>query len=334
MTADSLTVLIDAVRVRELNAVLRVCEDVGAMPLVFKGAALAHTHYAASWQRPRADADVLIAPSRREKVFSQLRRLGYERRTFTSGRLVTYQAPFWRRDHLEIEHDLDIHWRIVNPQVMSQALTHEELVERSVLASAEGYSMRVPSPVDSLLLTCVHRVAHHPGDEQRTWLEDIHLLASRLDPSEWEALVARAASRSIRAICLDGLTRASEKFQTAVPLDVFRSLSEANGEASAVFLQTGLRPIDGLAADVRALGPLSGARLLGEHLFPPAEYMQAKYGLRSRAWLPAFYASRLVSGVWKWFTPHEGIRIQPPDTDSRIRSASRSNTCCVRHRRG
>jgi hypothetical protein len=310
MAADSLTVLTDAVRVRELNVVLRACEDVGARPLVFKGAALAHTHYAASWQRPRADADVLIAEARRQEVFSQLQRLGYERRTFTSGRLVTYQAPFWRRDHLGIEHDLDIHWRIVNPQAVSQALKHDELVERSVLACAEGYPIRVPSPVDSLLLACGHRIAHHPGDEQRVWLEDIHLLASRLGSSEWEAFVARAASRSIRAICLDGLTKAREKFQTVVPVDAFRSLSEANGEASAVFLRPGLRPIDGLAADVRALGPMAGAHLLREHLFPPAEYMQAKYASRRRGWLPAFYASRILSGVWKWFTPLEGISNQ------------------------
>src|SRR5262245_35331584 len=297
MTADALTVLIDAVRVRELNLVLRACEDVGAMPLVFKGAALAHTHYAASWQRPRADADVLIAPARREDVFAQLQQLGYERRTFISGQLVTYQAPSWRGDHLGIEHDLDIHWRIVNTQVVSHALTHDELVERSVLACAEGYPIRVPPPVDSLLLACIHRVAHHPGDEQRGWLEDIHLLASRLDASEWDDFVARAASRSIRAICLDGLTKAREKFQTAVPVGVLTSLAEANGEVSSVFLRTGLRPLDRLVADVRALGPLAGARLLSEHLFPPAEYMQAKYGFRSRTWLPVSYATRVVSGM-------------------------------------
>jgi hypothetical protein len=29
--------------------------------------------------------------------------------------------------------------------------------------------------------------------------------------------------------------------------------------------------------------------------------MQAKYGFRGAALLPALYASRLVSGVWKWF---------------------------------
>jgi hypothetical protein len=46
---------------------------------------------------------------------------------------------------------------------------------------------------------------------------------------------------------------------------------------------------------------MAGARLLREHLFPPAEYMQAKYGFRGAALLPALYASRLVSGVWKWF---------------------------------
>jgi len=303
MTPDPIYVLTDAVRVRELNGVLRACEDAGAMPLVFKGAALAHTHYVASWQRPRADADVLIAAARREQVFAELRRLGYERRTFTSGYFVTYQAPFCRLDHLGIEHDVDIHWRVANPQVVSQALTHDELIERSVIVCAEGYSMRVPSPVDALLLACVHRVAHHPGDEQRVWIEDIHRLASGLDSSEWKAFVARAASRSIRAICLQGLARAREAFHTTVPLDVLAALSEANGEPSAVFLGTRLRPIDRLAADLRALGPLAAAHLLREHLFPPAEYMRRKYGVRSRVWLPAFYASRVLSGMRKWFRP-------------------------------
>src|SRR5678809_631178 len=66
--SQALSVLSDAVQVRELVSVLRALEDEGAIPLVFKGAALAHTHYAESWRRPHADADVLIAPESRERV--------------------------------------------------------------------------------------------------------------------------------------------------------------------------------------------------------------------------------------------------------------------------
>jgi hypothetical protein len=297
-------VLADAVRVRELIAVLRACEDAGSTPLVFKGAALAHTHYSESWQRPRADADVLIAPQSRDSVFAVLGRMGYEQPPFISGDLVMYQAPFERVDHLGIGHLLDIHWRIVNPHVVSQVLTHNELVERSVIVRVQDYAMRVPSAVDALLIACVHRAAHHPDVEQPYWIEDIHLLASRLGPPEWQALAARAAHRSIRALCLQGLRRAEAVFQTALPLDVVTALSSHTSEASAVFLRSDLRPVDRLAADLRVLGPLGAARLLREHLLPPAHYMQAKYGLTSRVWLPAYYASRVLNGIRKWWRPY------------------------------
>ena len=292
-------VLTDAVRVRELTTVLGTLEAAGARPLVFKGAALAHTHYAESWQRPRLDADILIAPDSRERVFAILAGLGYERPPLISGDLVMYQAPFGRIDHLGIEHALDIHWRVVNPQVVSQALTHDELVERSQTVLVQDHPMRVPSSVDALLIACLHRV-HHPDSEQPCWIEDIHLLASRLDPSEWQAFTRRAARRSIRAICLQGLNRAEEQFQTALPLDVLRALSERAAEPSAVLLRTDLRPVDRLRADLRALGPRAAARLIREHLFPPAAYMQAKYGVRSRAWLPAYYAFRVLNGMSRW----------------------------------
>ena len=314
MTPDPIAVLTDAVQVRELLSVLRVLEDEGAMPLVFKGAALAHTHYAESWQRPHADVDVLIAPESRERVFAVLRRLGYEHLTFISGDLVMYQAPFERVDHLGIDHLLDIHWRIANPQVVSQVLTHDELVTRSVFArvralsegdsNGQGYSMRVPSAVDSLLIACVHRAAHHPDVERRCWIEDIHRLASGFVRSEWETFTARAVDRSVRTICFQGLKRSEAMFQTAVPPDVLRALSAGPSEASAVFLREGLRPVDRLVADARALGLVGSARLLREHLLPPAHYMQAKYGVTSRAWLPAFYASRVLSGIRKWWRPY------------------------------
>ena len=300
MTTDvHLAILTDAVRVRELLAVVHALEDEGAVPLVFKGAALAHTHYAESWHRPRLDADILIAPECRESVFATLDRLGYQRGTLISGELVMYQAPFLRTDHLGIEHALDIHWRIVNPQVVSDVLTHAGLAERSQVVLVHGLPMRVPSSVDALLIACLHRV-HHPEFRQPYWTEDIHLLASALDRSQWQAFTDAAASRAIRAICLHGLRLAEERFQTTLPSEVVTALSEGAPEPSAVFLRQDLRPLHRLMADLRALGPRAAARLIREHLIPPAGYMQAKYGVRSRVWLPAYYAIRGLSGMSKW----------------------------------
>jgi hypothetical protein len=297
---DPILVLTDTVRVREMIAVLHALEDAGATPVVFKGAALAHTHYGESWRRPRYDADVLIAPESRERVFATLSTLGYTRRALISGELVMYQAPFERIDRLGIEHALDIHWRIVNPQVMSRALTHDELVDRGQTVAVHDYPVRVPSSVDSLLLACVHRVAHHPDFEHPVWIQDIHVLASRLAPSEWRTLVERATSRSIRAICAEGLSRARERFQTEIPPDAMTALNAASGEASAVYLRRDLSPLDRLVADLRALKPFDAARLVWEHLFPPVQYMQSKYSVRRRALLPAYYAVRVLRGMAKW----------------------------------
>ena len=61
-------VVLDQLYVRELNRVLAALEDHGVFPIVFKGAAIAHTHYEASWHRPRVDADVLIPADQRERA--------------------------------------------------------------------------------------------------------------------------------------------------------------------------------------------------------------------------------------------------------------------------
>jgi hypothetical protein len=294
-------VLTDAVRVHELVRVLRLLEDAGVMPLVFKGAALAHTHYGESWRRPRYDADVLITLEDRDTVFAILEASGYTRRTFVSGDLVMYQLPFERTDHLGVDHALDIHWRIANPQVVSQVLNHDELVARSVIVDVVGHPMRVPCAVDALLLACVHRVAHHPDYDKPAWAEDIHLLAARFTTSEWQDFVARATSRSIRALCLDGVMLARARFHTPLPLNVLTDLDAGASEPSSLFLRADLRPVDRLTQDLRALGPRGAVRLMREHLFPPAEYMRQSYGVRHRALLPAYYVVRVLGGVSKWF---------------------------------
>jgi hypothetical protein len=296
-----IAVLTDAVRVRELIRVLRALEASGVTPVVFKGAALAHTHYAESWRRPREDADVLIAPENRRRVFALLTELGYQQPAFIAGDLVMYQAPFAHVDRLGIEHALDVHWRIANPQVVSQVVTHAELVARSATVVVDGHPMRVPSPVDALILACIHRAAHHADSEDAVWLSDIHLIAKRFDALEWRALAERAASRSVRALCARGLRLASERFQTRLPSDLMTGLDAGCAEPSAVFLRKDLRPVERLSTDLRALGPRAAARLVREHLFPPAEYVRAVYGVRHRALLPVYYAARVWSGMFKWF---------------------------------
>jgi hypothetical protein len=302
-------IVLDELCVRELNRVLAALEDHGVFPLVFKGAAIAHTHYEASWLRPRVDADLLIPPDQRERAFDVLHGLGYLRPPFTSGSLVAYQAPFVRTGRFGEDHALDVHWRVSNAQAAASILRYDELASRASAITVRGQTMRTPTAEDALLLACVHRVVHHDNADDLLWVYDIHLLAERLTLPEWRALADTASSRGVKALCAAGLSLSSDRFGTAIPAEIMSRLTSPSGvrERAAVYLRTGLRPIDRLMVDLAALGPRAGISLVWEHVAPPARYVEEKYGVRYRALLPAFYVRRAVVGVSRWLARGQNI---------------------------
>jgi len=292
-------VLLDDLATRELQTVLVALDAEGIEPIVFKGAALAHTHYAESWLRPRLDADLLIAPDQRRRVFEILARLGYRQPPMVSGELISYQAMFVRAHPIGIEHVLDVHWKIAERQAVAQALTYEELRARSQRITVARGAMRVPSPIDALLISCIHRAAHHQDAADLIWVYDIHLTASRLTAGEWVRFVDLAVERQVSSLCARGLQLAVDGLHTNIPSGV-RDRLAGTREASTVFLRRDLRGIDRLAADLWAVGPRRAPRLLVEHLFPPASYIRERYRVRHRALVPAFYAYRIVAGAAGW----------------------------------
>jgi hypothetical protein len=295
-------IVLDELYVRELNRVLAALEDHGVFPIVFKGAAIAHTHYEASWLRPRVDADVLIPPGQRKRAFEVLHGLGYRRPPFTSGSLVAYQAPFVRTGRFGEDHALDVHWRVANVQAVAGLFTYDELALRACAVSVGGHTMRTPAAEDALLLACVHRVVHHDNADDLLWVYDIHRIAERFTPQQWQVLADAASNRGVKALCSAGLRLSSERFGTAIPAEIMSRLTSTGGarERAAVYLRKGLRPIDRLGIDLAVLGPRAGLRLVWEHLVPPASYVEGRYGVRCRTLLPAFYARRVVAGVSRW----------------------------------
>jgi len=296
--------ILDEIQVLELNRVVAGLEARGVAPLVMKGAALAHTHYQESWLRPRIDADLLIPLDRRRQTFKALRELGYSQPPFTSGELVMYQTQFVRTGPPSQEHVLDVHWRIANPQALADCLTYDEMASRARTISVRGQSVRTLEAVDALLLACVHRAAHHDDAEDLLWIFDIHLIAEQVTAEEWRVFVGRSLSRGVSALCARGLRIAVARFQTQVPPDVMARFADTCQlpEPSALYLRKDVRRVDQLIADLRALGPLAGARLVWEHVVPPPGYIGQKYGVRHRAFLPAFYVRRVVEGASKWFS--------------------------------
>lgn len=301
---------IELVRTRELNRVLDGLSGSGIEALVLKGAALAHSLYPSPPMRPRADADLLIPADRRETVDRSLAELGYEKCNSVTGKLVSYQHGYVHCDRFGIEHVLDIHWRISNSQQFSRVLDYETLEKRSLSVPALGKHARALAMSDALLLACMHRIhhLHRPfrigglstrGVDRLIWIYDIHLLLEAMSYDELLAFARMSEQNRMLAVSRDGVMNAVRYFGTRVPerlLDALRS--STSGDDSERYLQTGRSRAfsNELSSLPRWRDRLS---LLGEHLFPPVEYMLAKYSVRNRAWLPILYVQRGIHGTWK-----------------------------------
>lgn len=271
--------------------------------VLLKGVALAHSHYPAPSLRPRGDTDLLVPESDRDRAGDVLVKLGFAASGAVDGDLVTQQAQWRRTLPHGLVHTVDVHWRLFNPHAFAHVLSPEEVLNRAQPIASLGPYARGPSAVDALVLACVHRVAHHPGDDDPIWLYDIHLLVEALSPIDADAFVRLVRERQVARISADGIDRAHAMFHTRLPL-ALAALITADTlpvEPSAEFLKPGRRQVTVLASDLRALpGWRPRLRLLAQHLFPPIDYMERQYGVRGRARLAPFYAWRIVRGARRW----------------------------------
>ena len=295
---------VEAIRRHELVQTLGALADAGIRPLLMKGTALAYTVYPAPHLRPRLDTDILVRRQEAPVVAGVLRSRGYTRSSQVAGQLVSYQESFEKRAAGGLPHVVDVHWKVSNPQVFADLLSHDELARESVAAPSLGPAARAMGPRHALFMACVHRVAHHQDSERMIWLYDIHLMVRAAGRQTLEGFVALARETRTRAVCHHGLTRAAERFGAPVPDCVTEPLTVHPDEATeptADFMEGPMHKVDVLRSDLRHLQHRSDRlRLLREHLFPPASYMRRRYDGASQTMLPALYAHRLVSGAWKW----------------------------------
>lgn len=288
---------------RELKIVLIALQERGVVPVLFKGTALAYTQYPDPVLRPRFDTDALIAAHERDAVRETLERCGYRRPPFSSGELITYQEPFQRVDERGIPHAIDVHWRISNPQVLSQALTVEQVRSEAEPIPMLGDPARAARPSHALAVACIHRVAHHSGEERLIWLYDIHLIAQRLSWAEADRFVSLVHSQELRTVCAQGLSAALKCFRGTRITPLLARLYDGGQreEPSAIYAAAPMRKVDVLVSDLKALGGWRPKiRLLREHVLPPADYMRQTYGVSSSALLPLLYVWRVARGAAGW----------------------------------
>ena len=169
----------------ELAALAGRGADAGIGFLVLKGPALARQAYAAPEWRSYDDLDLWVESTDLPAAVRVLEQAGYRRtpelspRAFACARRAGIDVALRHPESgrlIELSHG----WRALAP---SRAAACEMVSACGTLALA-GSSIRVLSPVHSLLFACAHG-AHHRWD-RLGWVADVAGLWSRLSPSERE----------------------------------------------------------------------------------------------------------------------------------------------------
>ena len=232
--------------------VLTALANVGVLPVLFKGTALAYGLYPDGVLRTRGDTDFIIPPESRAVVHKVLQATVSNLFQPSAGTISATSRSTHGHNPREAHHTLDVHWRINNSELLSRLFTHEELLVHARPLPNLGPHALAAGPVHALLLACMHRathkqnpyyvdgVAYYSGD-RLIWLYDIHLLLGALTPAEIDDFVRLARTKGLRAVCLEGIERAQTSFHTSVPPELLAVLGAPGPvELPARYLSGGL----------------------------------------------------------------------------------------------
>ena len=286
----------------ETTRVLAALDRAGVRPLLMKGTGLAYSHYPRPALRPRADCDLLVAPSQRDAARSILHDLGYRRIGGPAGKLVGYQYELHRVDPHGVTHNVDLHWRISNAQSFAWLFAFDELAAAAVSVPTLGASARRLGDVHALMLALLHRAGNNqfmePGFGDRLiWLYDFHLLVEAMTDDNRARFARLAEARRVVAIAVDGLRHCADAFRSPRVEALMRELERSPVATSgAAFLRAGRIGREWL--ELRAI-PTSRDRLtyLANRLVPSADYMRERFPDEGNRALPLLHARRWLQGI-------------------------------------
>jgi len=283
------TTVIAMLREAECRRLLGLLEGAGIPVLLLKGSALAWWLYPSPHLRECSDVDLLFAS--REAVAQAAALLaanGYDR-GYVQGEHA-YELVCRRELSPSFVLDVDLHWGLNNAPVFAGAFDFETLQASSIPLPALAPNARGLSPVHALAHACMHRAINlytGIGDHLK-WLHDLHLIAQRLSPAEWDELQATCARTGLGSVCAAGVQAAATVFGDAAPASALVGLRSA-GEGVDGERVHDWRYMHRM--NLRAL-PSLGARIhwLVRKSFPNVQLMREMYG-RDKS-IPALWAAR------------------------------------------
>lgn len=293
---------------RALEAVLADLDRAGVPVIVLKGTALAATVYRNFAVRPLMDVDVLMRREHLDAALAVAARHGFhpERPETRAGSTAAYEneLALIRREPMPIA--LEIHWSLFDSPFYQERLDLDFCWRNTQPLDLGGTTTRMLAPMAQLLHLCGHLVLHH-GGEDLLWEEDIAELV-RLEGAsiDWNDLCDHARELDLVIPVRDLLLALAADGATGIPpaaLERLRALRPSADEARVVgYLTAEQRSVaQRFWSDLASMGGWR-ARLgyAWTHLFPSAEYMRARYGIRYSLLLPLYYPYRWLRGILGW----------------------------------
>ncbi len=162
---------------QELLLVLKALDQANIKVLLYKGTALAYSLYKDPSERRRLDHDILVSDNNHKRAAKILSELGY----------IEYQQLeifnercFVKKDEYNINHVIDLHWKLSNRSFIARLFLFEELWNRSEKLEKLLPNTRRLSNEDQFIATALHEVYHHYSKFSEESLCDGQLMLNKM----------------------------------------------------------------------------------------------------------------------------------------------------------
>jgi len=279
----------------ELRQVLGALSAVSIVPVLFKGAALAHTAYANSACRPMGDLDLWVTDEEMGRAQLALERLGYTQHV-KAARPVALQAQ--RRGEVQLVGRapgaglVELHWGVFAGEWLERAAAVDEAAVRARRLTLDvlGCPARTLAPEDAVIQLAAHLAINHqfayPG---LRGLLDIAMTA-RWHRVDWDVVAARASAWRIATVVwlvhrfaadLWGMDAAAALERLRPSLLRRWLLSLLVNPRSLLEMRNLTRGPQRLVLQLLLVDrPRDAARLFWRALWPEEDWLAARYGCR------------------------------------------------------
>jgi hypothetical protein len=280
----------------ELRRVLRALAAASIVPVLFKGAALAHTAYASSACRPMGDLDLWVTDEEMGRAQLALERLGYCQHA-KSARPAALQAQ--RRGEVQLVGRaagsglVELHWGVFAGEWLERAAAVDEAAVRArcLLLDVLGCPACALAPEDAVIQLAAHLAINHQF--AYPWVRGLLdiVMTARWRSMDWDVVAARASEWRIATVVwlvhylaanLLGLEEGAAALEHLRPSSLRRwLLSLLVNTRSLLEMRNLTRGPLRLALQLLLVDrPRDAARLFWRALWPEDGWLAARYGRR------------------------------------------------------